>query len=141
MPVYLLDRRVAISVRRLVEISVRRRFVTFLKYLCGWFALAPVINVIYDNLYPIIQPYTNYNLPHPIDDERTTERASCYISALGLFHKQIWSLVAQIVSPFLQYDGALWDKAGLTDMRQMTEESLTDIAASLDPMGVALELP
>ena len=98
MPVYLLDRLVEISVRRLVEISVRRRFVTFLKYLCGWFALAVVINVIYDNLYPIIQPYTNYKLPHPIDDERTTERASCYISALGLFHKQIWSLVAQIVT-------------------------------------------
>ena len=51
MPVYLLDRLVEISVRRLVEISVRRRFVTFLKYLCGWFALAVVINVIYDNLY------------------------------------------------------------------------------------------
>ena len=98
MPVYLLDRLVEISVRRLVEISVRRRFVTFLKYLCGWFALAVTINVIYDNLYPIIQLYTNYKLPHPIDDERTTERASCYISALGLFHKQIWSLVAQIVT-------------------------------------------
>ena len=98
MPVYLLDRLVETSVRRLVEISVRRRFVTFLKYLCGWFALAVTINVIYDNLYPIIQLYTNYKLPHPIDDERTTERASCYISALGLFHKQIWSLVAQIVT-------------------------------------------
>ena len=98
MPVYLLDRLVEISVRRLVEISVRRRFVTFLKYLCGWFALAVTINVIYDNLYPIIQLYTNYKLPHPIDDERTTERASCYISALGLFHKQIWWLVVQIVT-------------------------------------------
>ena len=120
MPVYLLDRLVEISVRRLVEISVRRRFVTFLKYLCGWFALAVVINVIYDNLYPIIQPYTNYNLPHPIDDERTTERASCYISALGLFHKQIWWLVVQIVT-MVPYG----IRQASQTVRQMTEERRT----------------
>ena len=100
MPVYLLDRRRrrVVVARSEEEISLSRRFVTFLKYFCGWFALAVTINVIYGYCYPIIQPYTNYNLLHPVDDHRTRYVCLCVSALCCLWHAEIWWLVAQIVT-------------------------------------------
>ena len=94
------------------ENSIRGRFVTFLKYLCAWVVLAPVINVIYEDCYPIIQPYTNYNLLHPVDDHRTMYACLCVSALCCFFHRQIWWLIVSTLRESLIFAARLVAQIG-----------------------------